>query len=109
VLVIIIANWLYWLPKLEVLMLTYQKVDAGLAGALDDIVNPEARELAVFIHTDTLPTEEQKMFLRRCGVSEASTEQQVFTATLSAQAVEELTDQSWMRYLRLSSQLHPRK
>ncbi|MGH8058004.1 MAG: hypothetical protein ACREOH_12340, partial [Candidatus Entotheonellia bacterium] len=79
----------------------------GLAGALAEVANPDARELPVFIHTAGTPTQDQADFLRQHGVADASADRQVFTATLSARAVDELTHQPWIRYIRLSSKLRP--
>ena len=88
-------------------MVDYQKVDAGLASALAEVTNPEARELTVFIHTAGTPTQDQAAFLGQHGVADTSADRQVFTATLSARAVDELTHQPWIRYFKLSSKLRP--
>lgn len=75
--------------------------------ALAEVVNAEARDLTVFIHTAGTPTQDQVTFLRQYGVDDASADRQIFTATLSARVVQELTQQPWIRYIRLASQLRP--
>jgi hypothetical protein len=88
-------------------MMNYQKTDAGLASALADVVDSEARDLTVFIHTAGTPTQEQVTLLRQYGVNDASANRQIFTATVSARVVQELTQQPWIHYIRLASQLRP--
>jgi len=88
-------------------MMNYQKVDAGLASALAEVADPEAREFTVFVHTNAAPTKDQETVLRQFGVNDPTAGRQVFTATLSAQAVEELTNQPWVRFLKLSTRLRP--
>ncbi len=83
----------------------YKKIDAGLAAALKDVKDQEERVLVVFIHTECAPGAAEVVFLENSGVRVAGGEKQVFTATLSARAVAELTDQPWVRYLRLSRKL----
>lgn len=85
--------------------MNYQKVDAALAAALDDIQDPEERDLAVFIHTMHVPDNDEAALLEKLGVGGATGRRQVFTATLSARAVAELSDQPWVRYLKLSKPL----
>jgi hypothetical protein len=83
----------------------YGKIDAALAAALDDIQDPEERSLAVFIHTSHTPGSSEAAFLEKLGVSGVSAGRQVFTATLSPRAIGELSEQPWLRYLRLSQRL----
>jgi len=87
--------------------MNYQKIDPGLAGALEDALNPDARTLVVFIQTAGPPSPDQFTLLRQYGVSDADTDRQIFTVTLSPRAVEELSDQPWVKYLSLSSRLKP--
>ena len=83
----------------------YQKLDAGLASVLDDTPDPAERNLTVFILTRGGLTNDQLAFLRRCGVNDVTPDRQVFTATLSARTEEEVSDQPWVRSLKLSSRL----
>ncbi len=83
----------------------YQKMDAALAAALDDVRDPEERVLSVFIHTAHAPVDAEAAFLEDLGVGGVTGERRVFTATLSARAVAELSDQPWLRYMKLSRRL----
>lgn len=85
--------------------MNYGKVDAALAGALGEIADLERPELTVFVHTTGAPTPDQADFLRQCGVPDAAMDRDVFTATVSAQAVRALTDAPWVRFVRLSRRL----
>ncbi len=83
----------------------YQKMDAALAAALDEVRDPEERALSVFIHTAHAPVDAEAAFLEDLGVGGVTGGRQVFTATLSARAVAELSDQPWLRYMKLSRRL----
>jgi hypothetical protein len=83
----------------------YRKIDAALAAALDEVRDPEERSLSVFIHTAQTPGQAEAAFLEGLGVSGISGERQVFTATLSPHAIAQLSEQPWLRYLRLSRRL----
>lgn len=83
----------------------YQKMDAALAAALDEVGDPEERALSVFIHTSHAPQDAEADFLENLGVGGVTGGRQVFTATLSARAVAELSDQPWLQYMKLSRRL----
>lgn len=83
----------------------YSKVDAPLASAVDKAANPDGLGLSVFIHTATPPDEAQVRYLKGMGVVSATVGRKVFTATLSASAIEQIADQNWVRYLKLGSGL----
>jgi len=83
----------------------YRKIDAALAAALDEVPDPEERALAVFIHTTHTPGQAEAAILEGLGVSGISGARRVFTATLSPRAISELSEQPWLRYLRLSRRL----
>ena len=83
----------------------YRKLDTALAAALDEVQDPEERSLSVFIHTAHAPGHAELTYLEDLGVRGVTQRQQVFTATLSPRAVEELSDQPWLRYMRLSRRL----
>ncbi|MGB7290931.1 MAG: hypothetical protein WBD99_01995 [Thermodesulfobacteriota bacterium] len=85
----------------------YQKIDAALAVALNDIQNAEEGTLTLFIHTTHVLSSTETEFLERLGIKVMTSGQQIFTATISARAVAELSDQPWVRYLKLSSKLRP--
>ena len=83
----------------------YRKLDTALAAALDEVQDPEERSLSVFIHTAHAPGHAEVTYLEDLGVRGVTQRRQVFTATLSPRAVEELSDQPWLRYMRLSRRL----
>lgn len=87
----------------------YRKIDAALAVALKDVKDPSERALVVFIHTEHVLSATEVAFLEKLGVKIGPGERQVFTATLSANAVAELSDQPWVKYLKLSRKLRPLK
>ena len=83
----------------------YRKIDAALAAALDETQDPEERSLAVFIHTTHAPRHGEAALLEELGVSGVGGRRQIFTATLSPRAIGELSEQPWLRHLRLSQRL----
>ena len=88
--------------------MNYQKVDATLAAALDEIKNAEEPTLAVFIYTARSRDETATIFLNGLGVRVYSTHQEIFTATVSPHTVKELSQQPWVRYVKLSQKLNLR-
>lgn len=83
----------------------YRKIDASLVLAIDEVSNPEELALVVFIHTEHVLSDAEGRFLRRLGIGEVIAGRQAFTATLSARAVEELSEQPWVRCIKLSRKL----
>ncbi len=85
--------------------MNYRKLDAALALAMLEVQDPEERNLVVFIDTLEAPDTAEAAFLERLGVSGGASGRRLFTATLSASAVAELSDRPWVRYLKLSQKL----
>ncbi len=81
----------------------HAKLDAALASALEDVPGPEARVLPVFVEAAGELPEAGRSLLSELGVGEPIGN--VTTATLSARQVADLSDQPWVRYLRLSGRL----
>lgn len=89
----------------------FSKLDAALAGALD----PQPREprewpeamadpkLLVFVHVQ--PDDVDRRELTRLGVRAESITGNVATATLSPEQIDELSEQPWVRQIRLSQPL----
>lgn len=82
----------------------FSKLDAALAGALE----PPPRqspdpELLVFVHVQ--PDEVDRRELARLGVRADSMVGSVATATLSPEQIDELSEQPWVRQIRLSQSL----
>ncbi|MEH2439675.1 hypothetical protein [Nostoc sp.] len=85
--------------------MNYQKLDAALATALSDIQNSEESSLGVFIHTEPILNSAATAVLESLGVSGITSGKDIFTATLSPNAISQLSEQSWVKYLKRSQQL----
>lgn len=85
----------------------YRKLDARLAMAVTatEILDKEESVFNVFIRTTHALGINEVTYLERLGVSCQSADRQVFTATLSAHAIDELSEQPWVSSLRLSQKL----
>ncbi|MEH2136978.1 hypothetical protein [Nostoc sp.] len=85
--------------------MNYQKLDAALATALNDVQNSEESSLGVFIHTEPILNSAATAVLESLGVSGVTSSKDIFTATLSLNAISQLSEQSWVKYLKRSQQL----
>ena len=85
----------------------YGKIDAALAAALEDAQDTDRRDLTVFVRTTHSPTGDEAAVLRRLGVTGDVDGRQVFSATLSANTVDELSEQPWVQSIQLSNRLRP--
>ncbi len=86
--------------------MNYQKLDAALATVLNDVQDPETPSLAVFIHTEPVLDPIAIAVLENLGVSGVTPGKDVFTATISANAIAQLSEEPWVQYLKLSQKLH---
>ncbi|MEH2195961.1 MAG: hypothetical protein V7K98_25420 [Nostoc sp.] len=85
--------------------MNYQKLDAALATALNDVQNSEDQSLGVFIHTEPILDSAATAVLESLGVSGVTSGKDIFTATLSPNAISQLSEQSWVKHLKRSQQL----
>lgn len=85
--------------------MNYQKLDAALVMALNEVENLDECSLVVFIHTDPVPDHQATALLEKLGVSNVRSGRDVFTATLSVNGISQLSQQSWVQYLKLSHKL----
>jgi hypothetical protein len=85
--------------------MNYQKLDAALATALNDAQNSEEPSLTVFIHTEPILDSVATAVLESFGVSGVTSGKDIFTATLSVNAISQLSEQTWVKYLKRSQQL----
>jgi hypothetical protein len=89
--------------------LDYRKIDAALANALHEIQDPTKQVLNIFVQTDAELEPAELEFLKEKGVNVKANSNrnapQIFTATLSTNAIEELSDQPWVKYLELAQKL----
>ena len=83
----------------------YKKIDASLALALSDVHDPDERVFQVFIHGVRPPDPPEIAALEKLGVTGITSGRRVYTATLSAYEVAELSQQPWVQYLKLSQKL----
>ncbi|ACC84364.1 hypothetical protein [Nostoc punctiforme] len=83
----------------------FQKLDATLAIALNDVQNPEEPSLEVFIHTEPILDSAATAVLENLGISGVTSGRDVFTATLSLNAIYHLSEEPWVKYLKRSQQL----
>jgi hypothetical protein len=86
--------------------MNYKKLDAALAMALNQVQDPDERSLVVFIHTQPeADTSNAAAILKSLGVSGITEIKDVFSATLSLNEIAKLSEQSWVKYLKLSQKL----
>lgn len=86
----------------------FNKLDASLSAELDQApASPNQPAFSVFVETDRPLGPQEAAFLSRLGVTGDLLGQDLFTATLSWRAVDELSNQPWVRYLKLSRKLRP--
>ena len=83
----------------------YAKIDAALAGALEEAADPEARVLPVFVHLRSDASAADRAALAALGPAAGTADDDVLTAVLSPLEVSELSDQAGVRQLRLSGRL----
>jgi hypothetical protein len=94
-------------PDFEGIAMDPGKIDPALAFALQDVSAPDENAFVVFIHTARPPGPVEKAFLEQRGVRVGPTPWTILTATLSRRAVEDLSDQPWVRSIKLSAKLRP--
>jgi hypothetical protein len=93
--------------------MNYQKLDAALAMAVNQITDPQEANLVVFIHIQH-PLNESTItslsaanaFLQRLGISNIKENINVLTATVSLDTLSELSQQTWVQHIKLSQKLH---
>ena len=86
----------------------FSKLDADLLAELDQAsADPNERAFLVFVQTDRPLGPEETAVFSRMGVAGDFLGQDLFTATLSLRALDELSNQAWVRYLKLSRRLRP--
>ena len=85
--------------------MNFSKLDTGLILALKKIQDPSKPCLVIFIHTELVLDSAAITFLESLGVSDITVGRNVFTATLSQNAISQLSEQPWVQYLKLSQEL----
>ncbi|MEC4815361.1 MAG: hypothetical protein SAK29_19095 [Scytonema sp. PMC 1069.18] len=85
----------------------YRKLDTALSMALNEVGDLQQQSLNVFIHTNQpAGSAGAADMLERLGVSEVTPDKDIFTATLSPNAISQLSEQPWVQYIKLSQNLN---
>ncbi|NES97146.1 MAG: hypothetical protein F6K32_18300 [Desertifilum sp. SIO1I2] len=83
----------------------HQKLDASLAIAMTEARDTEAKQFVVFIQIETPLNAAAIAFLEDMGVQNLTPSRKIHTAALSPEQVAALSQQTWVRYIRLSQKL----
>ena len=86
--------------------MNYNKVDAALAAALRS-EETDKNFIPVFVGVNKGLGQNEKEYLQKLGLIFNKDIPEIITATISQEAISELSDQSWVRYLKLSTRLKP--
>jgi len=87
--------------------MNYNKVDAALAAALKS-EETDKNLIPVFVGVKKGLGQNEKEYLQKLGLIFNKDIPEIITATISQEAISELSDQSWVRYLKLSTRLKPK-
>ena len=87
--------------------MNYNKVDAALAAALKS-EETDKNFIPVFVGVNKGLGQNEKEYLQKSGLIFNKDIPEIITATISQEAISELSDQSWVRYLKLSTRLKPK-
>ncbi len=85
--------------------MNYQKLDAALAMAVNDVKNSQEPSLVVFVRTNQPLDDSALTFLHNLGVKGVTQAKEIFTANVSTNAISQLSQQPWVQYLQLSQKL----
>ncbi|MCJ8280038.1 MAG: hypothetical protein MJK14_09015 [Rivularia sp. ALOHA_DT_140] len=85
--------------------MNFSKLDTALILVLKKIQDQSRPCLVVFIHTESPLDSTAIAVLEGFGISGITATRDVFTATLSLNAVSQLSEQAWVKYLKLSQEL----
>ena len=87
--------------------MNYNKVDAALAAALKS-EETDKNLIPVFVGVKKGLGQNEKEYLQKLGLIFNKDIPEIITATISQEAISELSDQSWVRYVKLSTRLKPK-
>ncbi|WGV24504.1 hypothetical protein [Halotia branconii] len=86
--------------------MNYQKLDAALAMALNNNAQTQQTQgLDVFINTESVLEPAATTVLENLGINDVNSGKDMFTAKLSPTAISQLSEQPWVKYLKLSQNL----
>ena len=83
----------------------YKKIDAALAGTLKDADDPRERCFILVIKTFRVLNHDEANILKALG-AKGDANDQLFTATLSMNEIDKLSEYDWIQSIRLSRKLH---
>ena len=87
--------------------MNYEKLDAELTAELEQAAEiSKATELPVFIYLAHALGPAEIAFLKGLGVT-GDFSDEIITANVSPRAIDELSEQPWVRYLKLSRSRRP--
>jgi hypothetical protein len=87
--------------------MNYNKVDAALAAALKS-EETDKNLIPVFVGVKKGLGQDEKEYLQKLGLTFNKNVPEVIPTTISQEAISELSDQSWVRYVKLSTRLKPK-
>jgi hypothetical protein len=86
----------------------YSKLDADLSAELDQApADPNEQAFLVYVQTDRPLGPQEAAVLSRAGATGDFVGRDLFNVTLSARGIDELSNQPWVRSLKLSRRLRP--
>jgi hypothetical protein len=87
-------------------LVDYRKIDAALAAALEDVSDLDKAMLSVFVHVDPKAPARQRAGLARLGLPKSAVAGGITTASLTPQAIDQLSEHPSVTQLRLSTPLN---
>lgn len=87
--------------------MNFNKVDAPLAAAMMS-EETDKNFIPVFVRVRKGLGQNEKIFLQKLGLAFNKDIPEIIPATISQEAISELSDQSWVLYLKLSTKLKPK-
>lgn len=90
--------------RIAMIELNYSRIDGALLRALEETPLTE-RLLSVFVQTQQPPVGEQLRRLEDLGIAISTRPTRIFTATLSPDEVGALSQEDWIKSIKLSQRL----
>jgi hypothetical protein len=87
--------------------MNFRKLDAGLARALSTAQKAEEAGVPVFVRTTAEAGEEAEALLKEIGLRGVRPGKSIYSAELSPQKIEELSEKSWIHSITLSGKSRP--
>jgi len=81
----------------------YSKLDAPLSAQLT--LKSSDRTFPVFIRVSKDLGDQEQLYLKKMGIIIPGPKTRIFSANISDQFIDELSEQPWIRYIKLSTKL----